>query len=62
MFFQQVRDVTDQWHKIFVKGGGFRYEDDISAEKETEIQSSWIQKENEHCQWQKGIIQKKSKR
>ena len=31
------------------KGGGFRYEDDISAEKETEIQSSWIQKENEHC-------------
>ena len=44
------------------KGGGFRYEDDISAEKETEIQSSWIQKENEHCQWQKGIIQKKSKR
>ena len=49
MFFQQVRDVTDQWHKIFVKGGGFRYEDDISAEKETEIQSSWIQKKNEHC-------------
>lgn len=31
------------------EGGGFRYEDDISAEEETEIQSTWFQKEDEHC-------------
>lgn len=25
------------------------YENDIPAKKQTEIQSTWLQKENEHC-------------
>ena len=30
-------------------------EDDISTEKETEIESSWIQKKNAYIQWKKGV-------
>ena len=36
------------------------YEDDISAEEEAEIQGSRFQKENEHCERQKGSLRKKS--
>ena len=55
-FFQyNKRDVFSAGQKChaFVtynirKGGGFRYEDDISAEKETEKKRARIQKENEN--------------
>lgn len=38
------------------------YENDISAEKETACESSWIQSENEQRWWKKSYRSKKSKR
>ena len=39
----------------------FGYENDISAEEKTEIQSSWLQKQNEYSRRKKGLTQQKSK-
>ena len=39
-----------------------QYEDDISAEKEKESESSWIQKKNEHSRRKKSIGCKEIKR
>ena len=38
------------------------YEDDISAEKETEIKGAWFQKKNEHSRRKKSIGCEKIKR
>jgi hypothetical protein len=38
------------------------HEDDISAEKETESESSWFQKQNEHSRRKKSIGCEKIKR
>ena len=39
-----------------------RYENDLSTQKETEIQSSWIQKKNEYSGREKSISSKTCKR
>ena len=38
------------------------YENDLSAEKKTENEGTWFQKENVHQEWQKRAQEKKSKR
>ena len=45
--------------QLVVKGGR-RYEDDIPAEEEIQIQGSWFQSKNEHCQRKKGACFQKS--
>ena len=40
----------------------YRYENDISAKKEIQSQSSWFSEKNENIEWKKGALQKKSKR
>lgn len=47
---------------ILRDGGELRYEDDISAEEETESQGSWLPFQNEHKRRQKSSCCKKSKR
>ena len=45
-----------------VKEEVLRYEDDISAEEETEIKSSWFQSQNEYSRRKKSVSCQKSKR
>ncbi len=45
-----------------VKEEVLRYEDDISAEEETEIKSSWLQSQNEYSWRKKSVGCQKSKR
>ncbi len=39
-----------------------RDEDDISAEEKVQSESTWISQKNADCGWQKGSLQKESKR
>ena len=51
--FNQISDVKKEVPQ---------HEDDFPAEKETENEGTWFQKENVHQEWQKRAQEKKSKR
>ena len=51
----------NNWAIISIEGGAEKYENDVSAEEQTEIESSWLQGENELPRGKKSLSCKKGK-
>ena len=63
MMFLPVRKNNTSLYRYMVrKGGAVDYENDISAKEKIQIQSTWIQSENENGKWKKSSFCKESKR